>query len=242
MQRKRKQVLRSRAPGCGVKSWAGRFHWDGEQADRGGAIITMMSRRDPGITRHRVMRALLFAVVLLISSSSLADDAFVDTKTGFVFPQTVAGFSFKDKREYGDPGLGYGLNYWSKDGTLMTVIVYDLGIKGIEDGINGPRVQQQMRQAREDVDRAVDVGYYRAARLIDDVGVFSPLFLRASYDIVRNDGVQRRSHLFMRGQHEHFVKVRATGPADRQIDTTIANFLDQLLTIIGSDKQMQPAR
>lgn len=173
------------------------------------------------------MRTLLFAVFLLISSSSLADDAFVDTEIGFVFPQTVAGFSFQNKRPYDDPRLGYGLNYWSEDRILITVIVYDLGVKDIPDGINGPHVQQQMKQAREDVDQAVNLGVYRSAHLIDDVEVFSPLFLRASYTIVRKDGVQRRSHLFIRGQHQHLVKVRATGPANRQIDAKIANFIHQ---------------
>lgn len=161
-----------------------------------------------------------------IAMRTLADDAFVDTETGFVFPQTVAGFSFQDKGQYGDPRLGYGLNYRSEDGILITVIVYDLGLKDIADGIDGPRVQQQMKQARGDVDLNVNVGNYRSAHLIDDVEVFSPLFLRVSYNIVRKDGVQRRSHLFIRGQHQHFVKVRATGPTNRQIDVKIANFVD----------------
>jgi hypothetical protein len=192
------------------------------------------------IPRVIYTKVLLFAVFLLIPSYPLADDAFFDTETGFVFPQTVAGFSFKEKRQYGDPRLGYGLNYMSEDRILITVIVYNLGIKDITDGINGPRVQQQMQKAREDVDRTVNDGYNRSVHLIDDVEGFSPLFLRASYNIAGRDGIQKRSHLFIRGQRQHFVKVRTTGPANRQLDAKIATFIDQLSTIIGSP--MQPTR
>lgn len=185
------------------------------------------------------MRRILFTLLLLIASSSWANDAFVDTKTGFVFPQRIAEFSFHDKRQYSDPSLGYGLNYWSEDGILITVIVYDLGLRDITDGIDGPRVQQQMTQAQEDINRAVTLGFYQSAHSIDDVQGFSPLFLRASYSVLRKDGVLRRTHLFLRGQYQHFVKVRATGPANRQLDTKIATFIDQLSTIIRS-KQIQP--
>ena len=176
-----------------------------------------------------------------VALSSSTNDPFVDTETGFVFPHAIAEFSFHNKSQYGD-GLGYELNYRSEDGILITVIVYDLGEQDIKDGINDPRVQQQMKQALDDVNRAVDLGVYRSAYLICDVKVLPPLFLRASYNIVRKDGVETRNHLFIRGQHQHFVEIRATGPPNRQIDEKIANFMDQLLMEIGSNKQIQQAR
>jgi hypothetical protein len=181
------------------------------------------------------MHILILALSLLIASPSMADDAVVDPNTGFVFPETVAGFKYQDRREYGDPRLGYGLDYWSKEGILITVIVYDLGLKDIADGIEDPRVRQQMKLAQEDVERAVSLGAYRAATPIDDsVKRFSPLLLQASYHLVRKDGAERRSYLFMRGQHRHFIKLRATCPTDWQLDTRISHFLEAFLTITGA--------
>jgi hypothetical protein len=180
------------------------------------------------------MRPLLVAVILFLSASSWADNAYVDAKTGFVFPETISGFKFHKKNLYDDPRLGYGLNYWSDNEILITVIVFDSGLRDISDGTAGYRVRQVMEESRGDVQRAVERGLYRSAQVINDVGAFSPLFLQASYHLVWDNGVHKRSHLFMRGQRRHIVKVRATGPADRQIDASIAKFIDQLSTIIGS--------
>ena len=195
---------------------------------------------NPVRTRAMTIRSLLLAVLLQFSVPLLADDAYVDHKAGFVFPKTIAGFSFEKKNQYDDPRLGYGLNYWSDDGILITVIVFDLGVRDIPDGIKGFRIQQIMKESQEDVQRAVNRMIYRSAHVVEDANVFSPLFIRASYNIVRDDGIERRSHLFIRGQNRHVVKVRATGPAKKQIDTSIANFIDQLLTIIGAKRGSVP--
>jgi hypothetical protein len=100
--------------------------------------------------------------------------------------------------------------------------------------------QQRMKQALDSVNRAVDLGIYRSAYLIHDVKVFPPQCLKASYNIVRKDGVETRNHLFIRGQHQHFAEVRATGPPNRQIDEKIDNFMAQKLIIIGSNRQIVP--
>jgi hypothetical protein len=182
------------------------------------------------------MHTLLLALCLLFPSPVLPDNATVDPDTGFAFPQTVAGFRYDNRRAYGDPRLGYGLNYRSEEGILITVIVYNLGAKDIADGTGDPRVRQQMTQAQADVNRGISVGAYQSAIEIEDVEGFSPLYLRASYRLVLKDGVEMRSHLLMRGQRQHFIKVRASGPPSKELDRGIITFLEELSTIIGCDK------
>ena len=88
---------------------------------------------------------LLLAVLLLISAPSFGNDSYVDAETGFAFPRTIAGFNFDKKKEYDDSRLGYGLNYLNEEGILITVIIYDLGIKNILEGTQGPYVKQQIK-------------------------------------------------------------------------------------------------
>ena len=177
---------------------------------------------------------LLLAFSLFVSLTLHAADAYVDAKTGFVFPSSIASFDFEKVNDYGDSRLGYGLNYWSNNNILATVIVYDLGIKNILDGTNGPHVRQQISNAKSDINQAVELSYYKSAEVIDSVKGFSPDFLSASYNIVRQDNVTRRSHLFIRGQNKYFVKVRVTGPAAGNIDALAADFIEQLSVILAS--------
>ena len=171
-------------------------------------------------------------IFTLLCNPAFADTAYIDKNTGFSFPTVIAAFTYSDKREYGDSRLGYGLNYWSKDGVLITVIVYNFGISNIQNGIDGSHVLSQYNQAQDDVIRAVKAGHYKSATEIIDLHSFSPAFLRISYNIIRNDDSKTRSHLFLRGQEDYFIKVRATGKSAETIDEKVIAFLDQLLIII----------
>lgn len=179
------------------------------------------------------MRRILILVALwLWSLSVVAGNAYVDAQTGFAFPQSMAGFTFEKQANYDDPRLGYRVDYWNDKDTLISVIVYNLGVTTIQDGTEGSYVRQQYNQALNDVERAVDYGIYQSAQKIETLKDASPAFLSASFTIVRKDGVVRRSHLFLRGQHQHFVKVRVTGPVDANNDTAVAAFVKQLSAVL----------
>ena len=173
-------------------------------------------------------------VKLIVFSLLLAALSFVqadENKAGLEFslPKLVEGFYFENKRQYGDPRLGYGLNYRNRDGIFITVIVYDLGISGIMNGTEGPYVTAQHRRAQQDVGLGVEKGVYKSVTPLPNTVGFSSSFLNASYDIVRSDGATKRSHLFVRGQNNKFIKVRATGPATYTIDQKVSDFIDELL-------------
>ncbi len=178
-------------------------------------------------------------VFMFLFNPVFADTVYLDKKTGFSFPTLIGTFTYSENREYGDSRLGYGLNYWSKDGVLITVIVYNLGVSNIQNGIDGSHVLSQYSQAQDDVIRAVKEGHYKSATEILDLSSFSSAFLRVSYNIIRKDGSRARSHLFLRGQEGYFIKVRATAQSAETIDEEVIEFLDQLLIIISSNEKNQ---
>lgn len=185
------------------------------------------------------MKLLLSIMVFaFLCNSVFADSAYVDRNTNFSFPTSIASYTFSDKREYGDARLGYGLNYRSNDGDLITVIVYNLGIGNIQNGIDGSSVVSQYRQAQDDVIQAVKDGHYKSATEIPSLPSFSSSFLKISYNIMRKNGSSTRSHLFLRGQEGYFLKVRATGSSAENFDEKVVKFLEQLLIIVSSNKRL----
>ena len=112
---------------------------------------------------------LFFALCFLYVTNSFAETAYIDRKTGFIFPQSIGVFNFDNKREYDDPRLGYGLNYRSENNILLTVIVYDLGLIDIQDGTDGPKVRAQFNEAKKDIRVAVRQGYYRSVEPLSNL-------------------------------------------------------------------------
>lgn len=182
------------------------------------------------------IKVLVFNILLILCGPVFADTAYIDKNTGFLFPAIIADFVYSDKREYGNRSLGYGLNYWYKDEALATIIVYDLGVGNIQDGINGPNVLSQYNQAKGDVVSMVEAGHYKSATKIQDLHIFSDAFLKVSYSIIRKDNSKTRSHLFVRGQGGYFIKVRVTTNATEENDDKVAIFIEELLKIISSNK------
>ena len=179
---------------------------------------------------------IFFLAFVFLCGPVFAETAYFDKNTGYSFPVSIADFGFNDKNEYGDAELGYGLNYWYKNEVLITVIVYNMGIDGIKNGIKGTHVLSQHGQANTDVGRAVDAGHYKSAKEISVSQDLSSHFLRSSFDIVRRDDTHVRSHLFLRGQDGYFIKVRASGKEVEDFDKKVAEFLEQLFVIVSPNK------
>lgn len=179
-------------------------------------------------------KILILNILFMFCGSVSADTAYVDKNTGFLFPTLIAEFVYDNKREYGDPGLGYGLNYWYKKEVLATIIVYNLGIKDIQDGTNGSQVLSQYNQAKSEIVRSVEAGHYELVTQLQDLRIFSDAFLTVSYSIIGKDNSNKRSHLFVRGQEGYFIKVRVTANNSETNDKKVAKFLEELLKIISS--------
>lgn len=165
-------------------------------------------------------------------SAVYAACAYFDPRAGISFPETIGDFYFDERIEYGPTDLGYGMNYRTVDGIRGTVIVYDLGLADIQNGTQGQRVQAEILQAHNDIRFAAEHGYYESVDTLDNVSGFPNGFRRMSYSIIQEGYPPLRSHLLLRGQNGHFIKVRATGPDNLAIDDSVSAFARQLLEVL----------
>jgi hypothetical protein len=147
-------------------------------------------------------RKILWVGILLFLTTSVGayTRVYVDEEAGFTFPEKIAEFMFNEERQYSDPRLGYGLNYWYKDKILVTVIVYNQGLDDIKDGVTGKHVVAELRQGQKDIELMVEKKYYKSATKLTDLDRFPESFLRSSYKIVADNGTVKRSHLLIRGK------------------------------------------
>ncbi len=144
----------------------------------------------------------------------------------FDFPNKINNFTLENKKDYDDLRLGYALNFKSKTGIVITVIVYDLGIKNIKNGLEGAHVNKQFIQAQNDVKLGVKSGLYKSIKALPFNMTLSPLYLTSSYSIVSTDGLSKKiSYLFIRGQKKHFIKIRVTGSNSSTIDQEVSSFI-----------------
>jgi len=177
-------------------------------------------------------KTILFFIFAIFTYPAIAENAHVDPKTRIIYPQTIGEFTFNKVNHYDDERLGYGLNYWSENDILITVIVYDLGMKHIKTGIGGKLVKAQYELSQDEVNKGISRGHYESVVPLRVPKEFSEKFLKASYHIVYTGGDDKRSHLFIRGHKKHFIKIRATGLNTKTIDPEITRFLNEFLMII----------
>ncbi len=175
---------------------------------------------------------LVLFLFLFPAAQSAAASAHTDPKARLEFPVTINGFRFVGKKRFRNPAVGYMLRYVDRGGITVDLFVYDLGLPNIKNGVADPNVVKQKKQAMGDIYTALRYGMYRKVKQAKTPGSFPPGFLSASYRITDRRGNIRRSHLFIRGQNRHFVKLRASGPDAGSTDARIAGFARQLLPLV----------
>ncbi len=176
---------------------------------------------------------ILFVFVLSVPAvGAFAAEAHVDRRAGFSFPDRIGEFSFVGKKRFAVAVAGYVLRYVDRAGTTIDLFVYDGGVRNIKNGTRGARVGQQKKNAIAEIYTALRYGMYRDVKPAPSPASFPAGFLSASYRITDRFGKTRRSHLFIRGQNGHFVKLRASGPDTGLTDKRIAGFATRLLPLV----------
>jgi hypothetical protein len=151
------------------------------------------------------------ALVLLIAALAAPASAQAPQYFGLTFPDKVAGFPRGAVVDFekDHPGLGYGVHY-DITGWIVTVFIYDNGIKNIPDSLTAETVTAQFAQARGDIytnmanrkGKAEDKGRFEIA---------SPdkkaRFICGAYLLTEN-GRQLDSYLCLTTWHGLFVKYR----------------------------------
>lgn len=182
------------------------------------------------------MRALIISLLLLVAPPALAEAVYEDARTGAVFPRTLGAFAFDKAYEYELAKLGYSLNYYAEpEHTAASVYVYTGG-QNVPEGIGSQTIRAQFQMEIQTIEYAKRVGKYKEVTLLPNTIVQRPDFLSASLLIEGRNGNRAVSHLFLRGEAGHFLKVRLSTTAGEDITAKINTFLDALIAAIRAKR------
>lgn len=151
-----------------------------------------------------------------------------------VFPE-IEGWTRTDKYLYPTADLGYSYSYESPAGGRITVYVYNMGLKQIDDGIVDVNVGEQLKNAEAEIGRAAEMGYYDNVQKIRSgtitlggkKGKTTALYTLYTLDI---RDMKMTSEIYVFGSNNNFIKFRATRPyaEDDAENRTVANFFNEM--------------
>lgn len=133
------------------------------------------------------------------------------------FPE-VEGWELSRKIRYPRPELGYSVNYELPAGGRVTVYVYNGGLRSIPNELTGP-VAAQMRQAKAEINAAVDAGYYDSATEVSSStvtlgGAEGNVRTLYSLYLIKVNGREMDSEIYVFPYENYFIKLRATRPKE----------------------------
>jgi len=121
------------------------------------------------------------------------------------------------------PGLGVSLRYEAPFGHV-DLYVYDAQQTGLRAGLDDQRSREQFATAVGDIDLARQRGLYDSVQLLSaapEALEGNPWFHATLNLVRRGEGVE--SHVFLRVDHGHFLKVRASiaAPASDDVRASV---------------------
>ena len=131
----------------------------------------------------------------------------------------VEGWERGDIYAYPTAELGYSIAYQAKDGASVTVYVYNGGNKTISNDINDKIVSGQMVQAKNDIKKVGELGYYQNVEEIKSetitlggsAGKIKSHYVLFNYKIREQPVI---SEICLFSYKNNFIKIRITRPDD----------------------------
>ena len=197
--------------------------------------------RNSGLSKPVILFAVLFSVVFFPGGQTARAQErpggpYNHPETGISFPVRLGPFTLIGVQKYDDPGLGTAVKY-QRNETLnaLTLYLYDLGLKDIPSGNGSAAVSEQFSNARNEVRRAKEMGYYQEVELLyeDNLKLETaggPLtFSLVCFSITTNN-IRHKSYLLVTGYGNQFLKIRSTFPEELQEegDRSLSIFLEEL--------------
>jgi hypothetical protein len=156
---------------------------------------------------------------------------------GIVFPD-VENWQRGESRTYSEPALGYSVPYVSKDGSSVSVFVYNGGNNSISDGIGDKVTKAEMSSIRERLIKLGEMGVYQNAKEVKNEtvtlggtnGKIQALHLLFTFRI---QGADVESDLYLFGYKNNFIKIHATRPkgsADNKAFASLLAAMDNLFS------------
>lgn len=165
----------------------------------------------------RVLRRIvLLATVVAIAGLGVFGQP--GSNDSLVFPE-IEGWEKGDRTTYPKPELGYSVGYKSSAGGTVTVYVYNGGIKNLSDSLTDRTVVGQMNQAKKDIHRYGELGYYDDVKEIksETVKLGGASGTRESLYSLFNlkiRGTEATSEVYLFTYKKNFIKIRATRRKD----------------------------
>lgn len=155
-------------------------------------------------------------LLIFILAISLFGEDMKDKYSGISLPDKLGSFSRTKiiDNEIENPGLGTTI-YYNRPGVKATIYIYNMGEKLITDGINSPFLKNSFSQAKNDIKKAAELGYYKLTSDIKTSSTFlnvqtsaTPV-LKAKFTYLSNDN-NNSSILYLTALNNNFFKIRIT--------------------------------
>ena len=180
------------------------------------------------------MPRLFFILTIFLSVNLNAKDVYRNGQTSFNFPQSIAGIKVSGTKRFPDPRMGYALRYQFQNKLLITIVVYNGGVGKIKNGLNDPKLLQQMRNSTNAIHYAAKARKYRSVKATNEPSKWGPLFLSSSFSIIGANGATQKDYVLMRAQNNQFIKIRISNALKAPVDAKIKGFISELIKIIGA--------
>ena len=135
-------------------------------------------------------------------------------------------------RTYDDPSLGYSVPYTSRDGSSVSVFVYNGGYGKIADGINDKPVKDEMASIRTRLLKLGEAGLYQGVKeVVSDTvtlgGANGNIKALHSLFYFKLQGVEVDSDIYIFGYKNNFIKIHSTRPSAKggAVSKNFANLL-----------------
>jgi hypothetical protein len=155
------------------------------------------------------------ALFVLVGAARPADDLPGPTIT---WPE-VKGLDKQKPNVFKDKALGYSVAYLG-EGTVITVFVYNLGLKKIPDGPDSETVKAEMYESLLALEANKANGRYKSLSPVNEKVIAfgssktAPQIRRKRYEAdIAKEG-PAITELYITGYKDYFIKIRATYPAD----------------------------
>ncbi len=149
---------------------------------------------------------------------SFKDSNILDLKIKF---PDIEGWDKSEITKYPIPELGYSINYESEEGGRVTVYIYNGGKKNIPGNINDKILKGEIDKAKGEIIQVGKMGAYQNVKEIKndeqvlggEEGKVKALHSLFSFSA---RGQQLTSEIFLFGYQNHFIKLRATRPFEKE--------------------------
>ncbi|MDH3531183.1 MAG: hypothetical protein OEQ28_16610, partial [Acidobacteriota bacterium] len=183
---------------------------------------------------------LLAMIILAAGAVGIAQEVDRPGPTGTIRFPDVEGWERSQVYRYPLEELGYSVNYESTVGGKVTLYVYDKNLKSIPDGIEGMLFKDELKDAKNQIMKAVELRYYESADILKDDSITlggENGNVQALRMVIRlkTGGKNLTSEIYIFGYDNDFIKLRATraeeieGLQNRAI-TDLFAALDKLFT------------